>query len=709
MSRIKILFSRRTILIFLAIASVTGLIIAALFLFVFKPWVYSLPAERAARFVPGELIIIFKPDVSEAEKAELHQRFGATVIDQIPELNSYLISLPADLRVENAVKLYRAQSIVESAEANFEAYPHNVVPNDPFWRYQWTLPRLGLPEVWNRVARQGKSEAVLNDQVVVAVLDSGVDASHPDLIGRVLPGWNTRHNNANTSDGHWGHGTAAAGLIAAIMNNHQGIVGHAAGTRILPVRISDAVSTMDAVWRDGVSTFWHVAKGTVWATNNGARVINVSWGSFCDPFCWLIARDGPSVIRRAVDFAWNRNAVVVAAMGNIDLPFAYRNFPAAIERTIAVGATDRNDRRARWNGCFIDWQILFIRIRLFCGASTWGPWIDVAAPGDNLHTTAPPGSPTYRGWGGYKNYYVSHFGGTSGATPIVSSLAALLISAHPAITPAEITRIIRETSRDIERRGFDPYTGFGLVQFDKALRAVWPCVTQDGDRNIAKPCDLTPPIISRINMANSAGAPSDFTNIRPGQPITFTWTTNEPSTGEIIVERQTGTQPRSPNVTQYVRDHILTAGPFREGFHSFRIRARDRAGNIAESQPVRFLVGQPPPLPELPQLPAIPVPPVNLSATESTINVFAGDRSTTLTWELTTPADACLAQCDAGNCAGWVFPAPPPHPGGGSRVVYPTSSRTVYRITCFRNGLPIGSDTTTVNVARIQWREAVPN
>lgn len=244
--------------------------------------------------------------------------------------------------------------------------PAAAAANDPLFGEQWGLQATEAPAAWRVPAA--------TQRVVVAVVDSGVDASQPDLQGRVQPGWNVIDGNANTSDDN-GHGTAVAGIIAAITGNGIGVASYCPRCLILPVKVLNA---------HAYGNTSDVAKGIVWAVDHGARVINVSISTLVD------APD----LRLAVSYAVAHGALVVASAGNFGGDA--RNFPAADPGALAVAAADENRK-------LFDW-------------SASGSWVQLAAPGSNLTT-------------GLDGYVV--LVGTSAAAPVVSGIAALALSVAP--------------------------------------------------------------------------------------------------------------------------------------------------------------------------------------------------------------------------------------------------------------------------------------
>lgn len=253
---------------------------------------------------------------------------------------------------------------------------------DPYASQQWHLEAARLPEAWSLVEADG---------IRVAIVDTGVEADHPDLMSSLVPGWNARDGSADTSDDH-GHGTAIAGVVAAGVGNGLGVAGAAPGARILPVK---------ALGADGTGWLSDVAAGIVWAADNGARVIVVAAGS----------RAPLRLLADAVAYADAKGALVVAAAGNAGADAV--DHPAADPGALAVAAVNAQGALAAW--------------------SNHGAAIRLLAPGEDILTTA-------RG-GGYADA-----SGTSLSAGIVGGVAALLFAQTPDASPEAITRRLLESA-----------------------------------------------------------------------------------------------------------------------------------------------------------------------------------------------------------------------------------------------------------------------
>jgi type VII secretion-associated serine protease mycosin len=280
---------------------------------------------------------------------------------------------------------------------------------------QWALDALAAERVWTVTRGAGQ---------VVAVLDSGVDATHPDLAGQVLTGTDYVVPGGNGWSDSFGHGTHVAGIVAAVAGNRLGVAGLAPDARILPVRVLDY---------EGEGWDSDIASGVLWAADRGAGVINLSLGS----------TDAADAVRAAVAYAVSKGAVVVAAAGNERGSGNAVNYPAgfALPGEVAVAATTRT--------------------RVSASYSNTGAYVTLAAPGDDILST-------YRG--DYED-----LDGTSMATPYAAAAAALLRAAAPTLGPLDVVAALTATADDLETPGRDDATGAGLVDPVAALCAAGHC------------------------------------------------------------------------------------------------------------------------------------------------------------------------------------------------------------------------------------------
>ncbi|MEJ2702369.1 MAG: S8 family serine peptidase [Sedimentisphaerales bacterium] len=345
--------------------------------------------------------------------------------------------------------------------------PHTTgfMPNDAFFPSMWHLHNTGqfggtpdadinAPETWEITAG--------DPNIVVAVIDTGVESTHSDLINNLVPGYDPYQNDdlpePAGSDPYEAHGTACAGLIAAEGNNGIGVVGVAWKCKVMPIR-------------DGTASFVSIgdgAEGYRWAAANGAGILSYSSG-FNNPTPILYS----AILDNTKTGGIGRNGkgcIVFAASGNQGSAIQY---PAAYPEVISVGATDCNDQR--WN------------------YSNHGPELDIVAPSGQrgafltadpdrwsneasmILTTDIAGQSGLSSDSAYKygnEFDYAFFGGTSGACPVAAGVAALVLSIEPELTNEEVRHFLTRSARDLGGPGRDDYYGWGRVDARDALDMV---------------------------------------------------------------------------------------------------------------------------------------------------------------------------------------------------------------------------------------------
>jgi len=297
-----------------------------------------------------------------------------------------------------------------------------LVPNDPNWSLQLGPQKIEADWAWNTTLG--------SQDVLVAVVDTGVDYTHPDLAGNYVPlGYDWVNMDADPLD-DFGHGTHCAGIIAATINNSIGIAG-LAQVRIMAEKVLDM----------GGWGYWDwVANGIVHATDSGANIISMSLGGYGDS----------ELLHEAVKYAYDHGVLVVAAAGNENTNV--KLYPAGYDEAIAVAATDQYDNKAWF--------------------SNWGDWIELAAPGVDIYSTMPTYHVTMNDWGYSMNY--TYMSGTSMATPHVSGVAALVWSLYPNKTRNWVRIWLQHTADDLGDPGFDVYYGYGRINARKAVEQTPP-------------------------------------------------------------------------------------------------------------------------------------------------------------------------------------------------------------------------------------------
>lgn len=400
-------------------------------------------------FVAGEVIALLRDVEAMGPFGADMAEHGYHIADVIAQLSAVRLAVPAG-REDAAMAALAADPRVAHVERNALSRAQ-LVPDDAVYReFQWNLRKIGMEAAWE--ATTGSPD------IIVAVLDSGVDAGHPDLVGNVLAGYDFVNDDPNASDDS-SHGSYIAGVIAALGNNSEGIAGVSWSTKILPVKVLDS---------QGLGPDAAVSKGIIFAVENRARIINISSGT---PF--------PSrLLEEAIRFAERRGVLVVAAAGNSGDRGNEVIYPAAYLSVMAVAATDEYDAVPAF--------------------SQRQSYVAVAAPGVGI-----PGT----GWRGAATgpYIVNS--GTSAAAPHVSGLAALLLALRPELTVSELRSIILDNA---DRIGADPReasVGAGRINAARAVSAARPVPAPS---QVAAPGGPRPTPVARAPQAptESVDAPT---------------------------------------------------------------------------------------------------------------------------------------------------------------------------------------------------------
>ncbi len=370
----------------------------------------SATAHAAGEFTAGHILVKFRPDTPGQVIADVHGQNGGVVQAVIPGIDVQVVGVPAGQEVRR-VAAYLGNPYVLFAEVNGFYYALTNGTNDPLVGRQWQYNNRGQTG-GTRDADIDAFEAwhvtMGSESAAIAILDTGIDQEHEDLSSKIVK--NANFTNSPTVDDLVGHGTHVAGIAAAISDNGIGVAGTCPKCVLYNVKVIE-----DA----GFAGSWSgIANGVVWAADNGASVINMSFG----------ASSGSSTIQLAVDYAWGKGVVLTGAAGNSGS--SSEMYPAAYTNVIAVAATDHNDVKADFSNY---------------GAG----WVDVAAPGANILSTVAPDSLL-----GLGEKYVALWG-TSQAAPHAAGVAGLVWSTS--LCAAGDNACVR---RRIES-GADPVTGTG--------------------------------------------------------------------------------------------------------------------------------------------------------------------------------------------------------------------------------------------------------
>lgn len=410
-------------------------------------------SKKTSAYVPGELVVQMKSGFQTQQLQAFSASSGMRLSKRLNIDGSelHLVKVQNPQQTQQAMQSLQRNPSIQSVSLNprytvLQSYPPlsrqntGVAPantdisaprrlNDALYPLQWALPKVGIPTAWNYA--RGSAD------LLVAVVDSGIDYNHPDLAGQIvngidfmpeMPSGPNGEGSPDTTDmdpnDELGHGTHVAGIIAAHAENQMGVAGIAPNVKILNVKVLNA---------DGWGSSFAIAQGITFAADKGARIINLSLG-------------GPDIskpIELAVKYAQKKGALVIAAAGN---SFTHTGYPAAFPGVFAVGATDDNDRLADF--------------------SNHDARINVMAPGVDILSTTPMNLTNSMQAGGVDSQY-SAMSGTSMACPIVTGQAALILSARPDMTAFQVKQLIEQTAKPV---GDARIFGHGRIQIAESLK-----------------------------------------------------------------------------------------------------------------------------------------------------------------------------------------------------------------------------------------------
>jgi subtilisin family serine protease len=362
--------------------------------------------------VKGRLLVQPRAGLSEQELDKVLKEHGARRAGYIKQINVYVVELPPQADEVMVGKALLHLPVIKFVEGDRAIAPTQT-PNDPYYANAWHLSKIKANNAW---------DSATGDDVTIAILDSGVDATHPDLAPRLVGGWNFRDNNSNTAD-IFGHGTKVAGIAAAAGNNGVGVTGVDWRARIMPIRVTDT---------GGLAYDSLIAQGLIWAAEHGARVANISF----------LGVSRSLTVQSAAQYMRNKGGVVVIAAGNTGVQ---QSDPVG-DLFTAVAATDSNDVRPSF--------------------SSFGNYVSVAAPGVSIWTTVPGG--------GY-----TAMSGTSASSAVVAGVYGLMMSANRTLLPATLDRIFFSTALQQGTPHRDPYTGWGRVDAAAAVSKARQAVESD--------------------------------------------------------------------------------------------------------------------------------------------------------------------------------------------------------------------------------------
>jgi len=369
--------------------------------------------DAADDWARGYILVQPRAGLSNEKFDEVIRGNGGRSLGRIANLPVHKISVPEHAE-DAVVRALSRNPSIKFAEKDMLMLPNEVIPDDPRFSEQWHLSKIQAPAAWS-LAQGG--------EVVIAVLDTGVYGGHPDLVDKMVPGWNVVSGDTNTDDIH-GHGTAVSGFVGAASNNAVGITSAGFNAKIMPIRITNS--------SDGAASYSSMANGITWAVDHGAKVVNISYKAFKS-----------STATAAANYMRSKGGVVVVGAGNDNTDLGYSNNASMI----TVAATTGSDTKASF--------------------SNYGDYIDVTAPGASVLTTNKGGG--YNKWSG-----------TSFSSPITAGVVGLIMSANPNLNPDQIERIL-ESSADDLIAGVDwhMYYGHGRINAESAVQLALSTSAED--------------------------------------------------------------------------------------------------------------------------------------------------------------------------------------------------------------------------------------
>lgn len=388
-------------------------VLPLLFIFILV-FTVNVSAQGSTRGFSNRVLVKFS---AQANKKAVAEKYKARLVAEIPKID--VVVLESKDKMSELVNKLKQEKI-DYVEIDGVA---TTLTNDTLYSNQWALPKIA----WDKLDATASAYNPATPSSILAVVDTGVDYTHPDLAGKVDTGedWDFVNNDDNAMDDNL-HGTHVAGIAAASTNNSSGVAGVSINTNtILPVKVLN---------QSGSGYYSWISAGIIYAADHGAKVINLSLGGNIKS----------TTLENAVNYAWNKGAVVVAAAGNSNN--SSKTYPAAYPIALAVWASNQNDNKASF--------------------SSYGTWVDIGAPGVSILSTIPVNLDTKDG--NQDGYYLGS--GTSMATPHVAGLAGLLFSQHPDWPALQVRNKIELTADPVGGKLYNRgYLGRGRINVFRAL------------------------------------------------------------------------------------------------------------------------------------------------------------------------------------------------------------------------------------------------
>lgn len=426
--------------------------------FLFLPFLlfgfFVLAAKNtsAASYAPAEIIVQFRPLVPQGLIEKITQDTKAQIKEKLMLPRTFVLKVPSG-QEENLVKTFSRNPLVSYAELNYQAQALEV-PSDPYFGNQWGMTKVQGPQAWD--ISHGSPSAK------IAILDTGIDKDHEDLAAKTVARVN--FTTAASDDDLYGHGTHVAGIAAALTNNSVGVAGLGYEASLMSVKVLDDSGSGYYSW---------VANGINWAADNGAKVINLSLGG----------SSGSTTLKNAVDYAWSKGVVLACAAGNSSNTSP--TYPAYYSNCLATAATDSNDQKASW--------------------SSYGSWVDVAAPGVDIFSTLP----NHKNKIAILNY--GSLSGTSMATPHVAGLAGLLFGYNLGLSNSQVRSAIETYADDIAGTG--TYWSQGRINAYRSLSSF------TGPTPTPTPTPMPTPTVTPTPTPSPEPSPTPMPTPTPGPEV----------------------------------------------------------------------------------------------------------------------------------------------------------------------------------------------
>ncbi|MFA5113211.1 MAG: S8 family serine peptidase [Candidatus Margulisiibacteriota bacterium] len=412
---------------------------------------------------PNQLIVKFKArGVSASSVRALAAKYNAVEVKPLyaaalrirPDwtylADDYLVVLPKDKDASAAADEFRQDANVVTAAPDSRVRAFEVIPNDPYYPQQWGLPKIAAPQAWEKTSG--------TNEVLVAVLDTGINYNHEDFVGRVNLAYAKDFVNDDDDPlDDYGHGTAISGVIGAVSNNGKGIAGLDWNCKILPIKVLDSTGSGLVSTISQALAYLAALK----STGVNVTVANLSLGQY-NTGVDRYAEENPANLRDRCQDAYDEGIILVAAAGNGSVD--WNTYPAVYPTVIAVAATDTGDKRSVWTG--IDSETGRTQASNYSRKDVVGYadslWVDVTAPGSAIYTTDKDGG------------YSSGWNGTSLASPYVAALAALVRGLSPGMTVDKVMSQISEAADDIDDLNplYKGKLGSGRINVYRALAGV---------------------------------------------------------------------------------------------------------------------------------------------------------------------------------------------------------------------------------------------